>query len=303
MKNLCVFLVFFLCINNLTAQSWGGDYCINFDDSSGLNHLFIDTLNYPGNIWQVGDPDKTVFHDADTFPNAIVTDTADPYPVNNTSAFIIKDIASEGTVQGIEVFNAYYYVNSDTLNDYGIIEFSADMGETWINLLDPAGYRENIKWFSETPVLSGNSGGWKWLQVYMYDIVYYFNIEVGDTILYRFTFTSDGNPENMDGLMFDDLCFQEFMEGVTEIRFKPIETDIFPNPGQDLFRIEFKNPDHDTFQLNIYDEQSQLMMSDNDIKGTVAEFNMKSLAPGIYIYKLTNNNCHERGWGKFVVAR
>jgi hypothetical protein len=302
MKKSLAFLLICLTSSIAFSQTWGDDYCIVFNGQENLDHLFIDTLNYPGNIWQIGHPDKTVFQNAYSNPDAIVTDTVNPYPVNDTSVFIIKDIASQGTIDGMEVFNCHYYVNSDTLNDYGRIEFSADMGTTWIDLVSGGNYRENIKWFTDVPALSGNSGGWRWLEVYLFDISYYFDIEVGDTLLYRFSFISDSNPENMDGLMFDDLCFQEFVEGVSEIRFKAIETSIFPNPGSDRFRIDFMNPDNDSFQLNIYDEKSRLMMSNNKITGTSAEFNGDNLKPGVYIYKLTNNNRHERGWGKFIVT-
>jgi hypothetical protein len=301
MKTLFFILSCCLATLNVCCQNWGDSFCIQFDSQENLDHLFIDTVNYPGHSWQVGNPDKPVFQHAYSFPNSIVTDTIDPYPVNDTSVFIIKDIASEGTVQGMEVFSCTYYVNSDSLHDYGLIEFSADDGETWIDLINGTAYRENFKWFTEMPALSGNSGGWKWIEVYMYDISNYFDIEVGDTILYRFSFISDDNPENLDGLMFDDMCFQEFVEGVTEYRFKAIETSIFPNPGSDQFRVDFKNQDNDTFQLNIYDEESRLMISNNKITGTSAEFSAKSLQAGIYIYKLTNNNRHERGWGKFIV--
>src|SRR5687768_4104081 len=54
---------------------------------SSLN-ISIDTA--AGNIWQIGIPQKVIFDSAATVPNAIVTDTINNYPVNNTSTFTIS---------------------------------------------------------------------------------------------------------------------------------------------------------------------------------------------------------------------
>lgn len=299
------FTLLMICLNFSLAysQNWGDNYCLYFDNGDNLDHLIIDTLNYPDNLWQIGRPQKPVFNEAQTLPNVIITDTINSYPVNNSSAFIIKDVASLGMIEGIENLTGYYYVQSDTLNDYGKIEFSPDKGITWYDLIADTVYRTNWKWFSSEPALTGNSGGWKYFDIVMFDIATVFDLHIGDTVLYKFSFTSDNISENLDGLMFDNLCFEEFVEGISEIRFNPVETSIYPNPSSGNFTIKFKNPHDDPFQLNVYNAKSKLMFSREGVKGTTVAFGKENLPSGIYFYKLTNSNKNERGWGKFIVTQ
>jgi len=157
------FTLLLICLNlsMVHSQSWGDNYCLFFDNGDNLDHLFIDTVNYPENIWQIGRPQKTVFNEAQSLPNVMITDTLNSYPVNNSSIFIIKDIVSYGMMEGIENLTGYFNVQSDSLNDYGKIEFSPDKGITWYDLIADTVNRTNWKWISSEPVLTGNSGGWQ----------------------------------------------------------------------------------------------------------------------------------------------
>lgn len=300
MKKLFTLLLICLNFSMAYSQYWNEDYCINFEQPQFLDHLFIETT--PGNIWQVGPPQKMTFNYANSEPNAIVTDTLNFYPTGNSSSFIIKNLATSGFIYGLEFFSGAFYVQSDSLNDYGLMEFSPDNGTSWIDMINDTAYSLTFNWGWQKPVLTGNSGGWEYFEAMMMDIGSVFNIQYGDTILFRFTFTSDNIPENLDGLMYDDICFYEMVEGISEIHFKPVETSIYPNPSSTNFTIKFKNPNNDPFQLNVYNMNSKLMFSKEGITGTKAEFSETNLPAGIYFYKLTNSNQNERGWGKFIVT-
>lgn len=298
------FSLLLICLTSSLAfpQSWEEDYYLNFEEPQYFDHLSIDTFNFPDNTWQIGPPQKITFNNADSEPNVIVTDTLNSYPANNTSIFYIKNLGSKGSMYGLEIFAGFYYVRSDSLNDYGLIEFSPDNGTTWIDLINDTVFELNIDWWTQKPVLTGNSGGWVHFEVMLEDIGSACNMQFGDTIIYKFTFSSDSINENLDGLMYDSFLFWEFIEGISEIRFKPLETDIFPNPSSRNFTIKFKNPRDDSFQLNIYNASSKLMISKEGIEGTQVEFGKDSFPAGIYFYKLTNSNRNERGWGKFIVT-
>jgi hypothetical protein len=298
------FTLLLICLNFSMAysQEWYEDYCLNFEEPPLLDHLFIDTVNFPENIWQIGHPQKVTFNNAYSEPNVIVTDSVSFYPLNNTSAFILKNLALEGFIYGLEFFSGAYYVQADSLNDYGLMEFSPDNGASWIDMINDTTYSLNINWSTPKPVLTGNSNRWKYFEVMMMDIGSVFNIQYGDTLLFRFTFSSDNIPENMDGLMYDDFCFLQIIEGISEIHFKPVETSIYPNPSSSNFTIKFKNPRNDSFQLNVYNAKSKLMFSKEGVSGTTIEFSRANLPAGFYFYKLTNSNRHERGWGKFIVT-
>ncbi len=100
---------------------------ISFDDTSTFTYIKIDTA-YHNNIWQVGKPDKVLFNSAHTVPNAIVTDTINPYPTNNNSSFIFRATQTVGSTNFLLQF--YFKINTDSLNDYGTIEASPDNGIT-----------------------------------------------------------------------------------------------------------------------------------------------------------------------------
>ena len=300
MKNLLIFFSIIFLVPTLHAQDYCSDYCYGFEDTICMKHVLKDTAS--GNLWQTGKPQKNVINSAIFSDNAIITDTINVYPENNLSIFTIRSVASWGDVYGFRTFSGYYNVHTDSLKDYGTIEYSPDMGTTWIDLVSDTLYSSGRNWYSTIPVLTGCSGGWRSFECTLADYGSVFELEMGDTLLYRFSFISDSLFDDMDGLAFDNICFTEFVEGISPIRFVPIQSRLYPNPARDLFTIEFENPEHRLFELAIYDIQSKLQFTVGDITGNAVEFNAAHLKPGIYVYKLTGVEDHRRSWGKFVVA-
>jgi hypothetical protein len=203
--------IIIFCATNVNAQ-W--TWWLNFEDPQINNErVFIDTAG--GNSWTVGAPDKSVFTTAYSPSNVIVTDTLDSYPVNDTSSFIITHLASGGWDYGYPgiIIEGWYNVDSDTLTDYGYLEFSHDLGLTWYSL-DSANNHGCC--FSEPeliPTLTGRSDGW---EMFRYCICQPDTVGYEDTIYYRFTFISDNVNTSKDGLMFDNFIFQDFIEGLEE---------------------------------------------------------------------------------------
>jgi hypothetical protein len=299
MKKLIPFLLIFL---SLQVQAQFSNFCVNFEDPEYIGAVSIDTVTYPENLWQIGPPQKPGFGYAYSQPNAIVTDTLNPYPANNVSSFTIMNQVSYGFYYDLVIFYGFYFVQSDSLNDFGTLEFSPDNGTTWIDLINDTLYPANFLWVTK-PVLTGNSYDWYPFEMLLADIGSIFPLQIGDTVLYRFKFITDITFDNLGGLMFDDICFGEFIEGISETRFKPVLTSIFPNPSKDHFTIRFENPRSDLFELAVYDEQSHRMITMENIGGKSIFLDATPLQPGIYFYKLTNNNLKERGWGKFVIIK
>jgi hypothetical protein len=285
----------------LYGQFTCDNFCLYFEDTTCMSQFGIDTVTYPGNIWQIAVPQKPSFNTVPSPVHAIVTDSINPYPVNNYSAFTFWNLATMGDIYGFRFMQGSYNVQTDSLHDFGSIEFSPDLGTTWIDIVNDTVYHAFI-WYN-VPVLTGNSGGWKNFNALLTDLGSVFNIHLGDTLYYRFTFTSDSIAENLGGLMYDDICFADFVEGITETRFRPVRSKIFPNPSSDIFTIEYENPDNDPFELAIYDIRSHLVMKQENISESRIIFGTKTLAPGIYIYKLTNKKVNERAWGKFISTR
>ena len=202
---------------------------INFDDSSYLNYIFIDTANYPDNIWQVGSPDKTVFNEAYSLPNAIVTDTVQTYPANNTSVFYIRYITPE-TIPGWWIYSGlhfFYKVDTDEDSDYGKIEFSPDNGELWIDYLNDTIYN-NCYFSNNPPYFTGSSDDWEYFEIY--NDPWCFGINEGDTVWYRFTFFSDENQTGKDGFIIDDISLWDMTETIGEFKNNNQTLIATPNP-------------------------------------------------------------------------
>jgi len=283
MKTL-ISILLFLNISVIICHAQCDNYCINFEDTFCNSTIIIDTTEFPTNLWQIGKPQKPVFDSVANLSNTIITDTINSYPINNHSIFIIQNTVTMGFIYGLNMLRGSYFVQSDSLNDYGTMDVSTDNGLTWIDIINDTVYNSFV-WYSLKPVLTGNSS---------------FNIQLGDTVLFRFSFISDSIPENLGGLMFDDICFDNFVEGISETHFKQIKSSIYPNPSSNIFTIEFENPKAETFELSIYDIHSKLTLKKDDITENKIVVDATAFKSGTYIYKITNLTANKRCWGKFI---
>jgi len=300
MKRILLTLGLIITILSTSFGQLEDNYELTFDNQWGLEHLFIDTMSNMNNVWQVGIPQKTIFTNAYSAPNVIITDSINSYPINDTSVFIITNVAFG---QGFEwpytvILAGQYFVNSDTLTDYGKVEFSPDNGITWIDMLnDTVGY---WYWNSyEKPVLTGNSNQWKSFWVNLAELGYFYGVQDGDTVLYKFTFISDSIQTNKDGLMFDDFHFEDWVEGIEEIGFDLIKSKCFPNPTENKLTVSFKNDKNSSFEIYVYDihgkEIYKSKTNSNNVNLLVSEY-----ITGTYFYKLLDKSEKKFSVGKFI---
>jgi hypothetical protein len=263
------------------SQCIGGNYDLNFDTSLGFCHLTIDTLTDSTNIWQVGKPQKTVFDSAYSPKNVIVTDSLNPYAINDTSYFIITNTTGFGgfTVPSVVLLSGYYYVNTDTLTDYGKIEFSADHGATWIDLINDTTYASYIHWSLGKPTLTGNSNGWKRFYVHLGQLGPVLGISDGDTVLYKFSFFSDSVQTYKDGLMFDDFRFEDWAESVPDINTDNL-ISLYPVPARDELYVNTRSLGK-TRKLKILNTLGALVYQDDNFLNQTVDIH--TLKTGMYV--------------------
>ncbi len=255
---------------------------LNFENTPYLNRVLIDTSSNPGNIWQIGHPNKTVFNSAFSFPNVIATDTLNSYPINDTSSFTIIHIADLGWQFNYTIYiDGWYYVNSDTLTDFGYIEFSPDLGSTWFYADSVVNHGCCFSGPEKLPTFTGNSFGW---QHFDYCLCTSTPVNIGDTVLYRFTFISDNIQTNKDGLMYDDLHFDDMVEGIDEIQNDNL-ISISPNPVSDELRIQrekfSENPG-----IQILNYTGQILYDNLSLINET--INVKQFLNGIYFLKYSD---------------
>lgn len=303
MKQLLLIIVFTFSGIISYAQLEDSFYEITFDDGFGMQHLIIDSTNNHNNIWKVGSPNKSIFTCAYSLPHVIVTDTINSYPINDTSVFIIKNVAYG---QGYEwphtvMLAGRYFVNSDTLIDYGKIEFSPDNGNLWLNLFDSIliDTTYNYYWYwnmygSPKPILTGNSNGWKYFEINLASVGHAFGVHDGDTVLFRFSFISDSIQTYKDGLMYDNLHFEDWVEGIEENNYN--FCSLVPNPAND--KIIFNTQKSFANQtIKIYNSLGQILYMNTNYQNE--EINTTNFRNGVYF--LINSNEQNQSIYKLII--
>ncbi len=194
------------------------------------------------NIWQIGIPQKSIFDSAATFPNAMVTDTINYYPSNNSSSFQFSIIP--WTNWGIFALQWKQKLDMDSGLDGGKIEFSFDSGATWENAFNNP-YVYNFYGFQPANadtlpngdfVFSGTDSTWRdiWL---CYDMSF---LSFFDTLIVRFTFSSDSVDNNKEGWMIDNLLAHiTIIHTVKEFDQKNY-LNVYPNPANNIVNIQAK---------------------------------------------------------------
>jgi hypothetical protein len=227
--------------------------------------------------------------------NAIITDTINPYPINDTSVFtVIHKVNLALSDEQIMALSGYYKVDSDSLKDFGLIEYSPDNGITWLDMIND----ESFDWSSDKPVLTGSSD-WSYFNVHFDDLGY--DLRFGDTVRFRFTFISDSIQNNRDGLMYDNLDFEDFYEGIDSRFHSEFHSIVFPNPADKLITIEFDNNNLSFIHLEIIDISGRLVLKEHGGKQGSFKVDISAFQPGSYLYRLVNQSSNRASHGKFIV--
>ena len=289
MRRICIITVITLIpLVTYGQHVWSGDFCImgyilDFENTACHNQLILDTLNNKKSLWQIGKPQKEILNSAYSSPNVIITDTINPYPPNTDSHFIVKHLAWDGFINHhTAILAGYYYVDSDSLSDYGSIEFSGDNGNTWVDLInDPEISEHYVLWeLSEKPILTGNSSGWNYFHVYLSGLTEYFDIEFEDTLQFKFSFLSDSIDNLKGGLMFDDLWFEDWSEGINQNSSSYLEA--YPNPVSSELRIKNIDNNYSHCIYCIYNTHGNLLYQVKIRSNDVINIDASDFPSGFY---------------------
>jgi hypothetical protein len=222
-------------------------YSQYFDGADTLlwNSIKIELDTSSQNIWQIGTPQKTIFNSAATRPFAIVTDTINFYPTNNTSRFIAKVWNNWVWYWGIFALQWKQKLDMDTSYDGGIIEYSVDNGNTWVNVFNNP-YVYNFYGFQTANqdtlaggefAFSGTDSTWRdiWL---CFDLSWIEQFIENDTILFRFTLLSDSVDNSKEGWLIDNmLAHITIIHTVKEVEQENY-LNVYPNPANNIVHIQ-----------------------------------------------------------------
>jgi hypothetical protein len=275
---LAVLLISVITVKGQIPPFWS--CMINFEDNPCWEATYTNlTIPAPNNIWNICTPHKTVFDSAYSSPHAILTDSAGTYPVNDTSSFIIK-FSPYSYCECAPIIGGYYKFDSDSLNDYGRIEFSLDHGTTWRNALTDT----LVYWYTEKPVLTGRIPQWK--EFYG---MFWMGDPRPDTIYYRFTFISDGIETNQQGWMLDNLMLIVHTEGIQDKSLLD-EITVYPNPASNVITVSGKTFTGDR-DVAVYDILGQLRLHQS-VNTIQKDIDISGLSKGIYMVKVLSGNSY-----------
>jgi len=293
MRTLYLFLfISFFQFQYLKAQ----EYYQYFDgnDTSSWNSIFISINEDSSNIWQIGEPQKSIFDMASTQPNAILTDTINHYPTNNESSFSFGIDSELYYWSGIIAIQWAQKLEMDSAMDGGIIEFTNDSGQTWQNIFNNPyvynlyGYNDEnqVELPSGDMAFSGTDSLWKdiWL---CFDISW---LSLSDSLSIRYTFKSDSIADQKDGWMIDNLMVHPTWVHTVEENVQENYLDIGPNPTNAIVNIQAKKSSefHIIEELEVIDNSGRIVESYKNVP-TRFWIDLSDHPDGVYILRIKTN--------------
>ncbi len=292
MKQLYLAFSFLLINLGLEAQS----YSQYFDgaDTSYYNSVFYE-LDSTG-IWHIGQPSKTRFSFAPTFPKALITDTLNSYPSNTTASMHFK--VPMDFPFGILAVQWVQSLDFEDSVDGGIIEFRYTDTSAWQNMFNN-NYVYNIFGYDSTNVktLSNGQVGFTgtdtlsniWLCIDMSWL--WFSGAATDSFLdIRFTMISDSIDSQQEGWMIDN--FNAHITGIHTIN--EVEQDRFisvtPNPTKGkLYLNAIKTGSLQYIESIQLMDLSGKMVQEWGAAPTKFEIDIQGHDSGVYILRVNSN--------------
>lgn len=294
---LLVFCVLLLVYHPASAQ-WNTD-TTTFEFNT--TNIIIDTT--AGNLWQIGHPQKSNFDSAYSGIQAILTDTLNFYPPNDTSSFIyiVRNPYTQTCGTCLTFWHKY---EMDTMGDRGFIEASYDGANSWLVLKDtfvdgagasfywlPDHFLSSDTFAQHKTEISGNSGGWVkssfcwywWIPVKSDTIII-----MPDSLMLRFTFISDSITNTKDGWMIDNLVaagvVPENCSGIEENQ-EEIDIAVYPNPASNTITIDAKK--RQDLNMCLLDLAGRCMLVFNTSQ-SITNVDVSNMMPGIYFLILSS---------------
>jgi hypothetical protein len=303
MKKLLLLILATVATIDLKGQANYINVCVDcgnlhhsFDFNSpadSTNYFFLIDTSQSSNLWQLGTPSKNVFNSGYGGPKAFVTDTLNPYPINNSSSFQFSMVncswMTQGPCGGYEGLGITIItkINSDSTKDGGTIEVSHN-GTPWVNLInDPLAsttgdiYSANDTIQSSSkPGYSGIANNWKQISVNFSPEM----VNPSDTISLRFSFSSDSIQTNKDGWMIGLIQMGGFFEGIEEIQNDNL-ISISPNPSSDELRIHATKVSSNQ-KVQILNCAGQILYDNSNFTGETID--VSQFTDGIYLLKYSD---------------
>lgn len=271
---------------------------VSLEASDSLNNPRVRLDTTGCKLWRIGTTVKPFFTAGSMSAYAIMTDTLSPYDTNRNESFIIHlKKRTRNTILGF-----WHKYETDTAKDGCIVEYSADTGKTWNNVLGDCNlntlsgfgiYTDNFYKKTDTltdgqPAFSGNSDGWQYSRVQLFNLIYVKStaalncISYGD-LYYRFRFVSDTVQNNKAGWIIDNIKIEDdyYSSGIQTVSASSL--NVHPVPANDI--VHFPALDNaQTYRLIITDITGRQIAN----VPYATTLYIAQYTSGMYYYKVTN---------------
>jgi len=267
--------------------------------------IIIDSMS--SKVWQIGSPGKIFFNAPHSGLKAILTDTVNNYPKNDTASFIyvIRNPYTQTCATRMEFWHKY---DMDTLTEKGIIDASYDGGKSWVIVSDTTGsfWDFGFWWDFDYHAVSGESFvhpltttgrsdgwvlsrfSWQWWFPVKSDTI----IINPDSLMIRFTFISDTIETDKEGWMIDDIVTTSeninLCSGIKENNIT-YQISIFPNPFSQQATLSTDYPLKNAI-ITLYNCFGQKVRTIENILKSPVILPRNNLPSGIYLLVIEGDN-------------
>lgn len=281
-----------------------GDSLVHVYPDYYAGQVVVDTAN--SGIWQIGTSQKLAFYSGLYGIRGIMTDTAQPYPVNANDFFRLLVFH-----YGFNTIISFHHRFLTTAGaDGGVVEFSQDNGNTWENILGDCNgddgssgdlytdsfYKKTDTLWNGEPGFTGNSFGWR-LSRFQLGQVFPLRPAGGSSCLFsnqpiiiRFRFVSDAIPDSLAGWLIGDIKVEnDGYSGSVQAVAAP-SLQISPNPSTGLFYFPAL-PGAAAYSISVQDAFGKTILA-----GPYRLLmDMSTVPPGFYFYRVSDGKNFYQG--------
>lgn len=283
MKNLIYLFLLIFSSSNILGQFQSNNFETEYTLEVQIGKHSLDS------IWQIVVPQKTFFDAANSFPNAMVTDTINPYASNLNSTFVVT--LNEEMMAGYPFLLLEWMQKVDCEDgvDGGVIEASYDNGQTWLNVFNDPTFRPDIVGsYSLDTLHTGQVGitgtsDWEWMAL-CWGTFSGTPPEMPSEIQIRFSMVTDSVDTQQEGWMLDNFISYDGVIGSSVDLANTDVITIFPNPAVDQLTMDLSEVEGRDATVEIYDGSGQRFYTKN-IKTNQTEIisiDLHQLNSGLY---------------------
>ena len=298
MRLLFISIVFATISPTCAPQWWVDSVEMNFDT---VGTLMLDSI-YPSGCWQIGRPNKPIFADPLSEPNALVTDTLMPHP--DSSIWYAQ--FSFNTDQS-HLITFQHWIDTDSLDSFGWVEVFDWYDLLWKPIPVPGGIHDSVgnyytAFYSDPNAaadefkFSGSSSGWSFDSIWFTcqgkfrppDDDRWKSFDYGPMLM-RFVFQAPSNPNNKDGWMIDNVTVYSGGACVGAINeLKPELVRMFPNPARDRLNVVCEWISASWIAVEIVDPSGRVTSANRWPSCGSYLIDLQGLNDGLYAVRLTS---------------